>query len=88
MLELRNRLRHRGKNQGQDIETRDEHMENQDEDLSGPNDSDNAMDVNEIQVLYRRPKIKPVKTVKRNQNLTLRDTMYFSVEVSFYVVIK
>ena len=53
-------------------------MESQDEDLGGPNDSDNAMDVNEIQVLYRRPKIKPVKTVKRNQNLTLRDTMYFS----------
>ena len=50
-------------------------MESQDKDLSGPNDSDNAMDVNEIQVLYTRPKIKPVK---RNQNLTLKDTMYFS----------
>ena len=78
LLELRNRLRHRDRNQGKDIETRDEHMESQDEDLSGPNDSDNAMDVNKIQVLYRRPKIKPVKIVKRNQNLTLRDTMYFS----------
>ena len=78
LLELRNRLMHRDTNQGQDIETRDEHMESQDEDLCGPNDSDNAMGVNEIQVLYRRPKIKPVKTMKRNQNLTLRDTMYFS----------
>ena len=61
LLELRNRLRHRGRNQDQDIETRDEHMESQDEDLGGPNDSDNAIDVNEIQILYRRPKIKPVK---------------------------
>ena len=78
LLELRNCLRHRDRNQGQDIETRDENVESQDEDLGGPNDSDNAMDVNEIQVLYRRPKIKPVKTVKRNQNLTLSDTMYFS----------
>ena len=78
LLALRNRLRHRGRKQGQDIETRDERMESQDEGLSGPNDSDNAMGVNEIQVLYRRPRIKPVKTVKRNQNLTLRDTMYFS----------
>ena len=78
LLELRNMLRHRDRNQGQDMVTRDEHMESQDEGLSGPNDSDNAMDVNEIQVLYRRPKIKPVKTVKRNQNLTIRDTVYFS----------
>ena len=61
LLELRNRLRHRDRNQDQDIETRDEHMESQDEDLGGPNDSDNAMDVNEIQILYRRPKIKSVK---------------------------
>ena len=60
------------------METRDEHMERQDEDLSGQNDSDSAVDVNEIQVLYRRPKIKLVKSVKRNQNFTLRDTMYFS----------
>ena len=61
LLELRNRLRHRDRNQDQDIETRDEHMESQDEDLGGPNDSDNAMDVNEIQILNRRPKIKSVK---------------------------
>ena len=61
LLELRNRLRHRERNQDQDIETRDEHMESQDEDLGGPNDSDNTMDVNEIQILYRRPKIKSVK---------------------------
>ena len=61
LLELRNRLRHRDRNQDQDIGTRDEHMESQDEDLGGPNDSDNAMDVNEIQILYRRPKIKSVK---------------------------
>ena len=60
------------------METRDEHMERQDEDLNGQNDSDSAVDVNEIQVLYRRPKIKLVKSVKRNQNFTLRDTMYFS----------
>ena len=37
--------------------------------------SDNAMAVNEIQVLYRRPKIK---TVRSNQNLMLRDTKYFN----------
>ena len=61
LLELRNRLRHRDRNQDQDIETRDEHMESQDEDLDGPNDSDNAMDVNEIQILYRRLNIKSVK---------------------------
>ena len=53
-------------------------MESQDEGLSGLNDSDNAMDVNEIQVLCRRPKIKPVETVNRNQNRMLRDTIYFS----------
>ena len=61
LLELRNRLRHRDRNQYQDIETRDENMESQDEDLGGPNDSDNAIDVNEIQILCRRPKIKSVK---------------------------
>ena len=55
LLELRNRLRHRDRNQGQDIETRDEHMDSQDEDLGCPNDSDNEMDVNESQALYRRP---------------------------------
>ena len=38
LLELRNMLRHRGRKQGQDIETRDEHMGRQDEGLSGPND--------------------------------------------------
>ena len=57
LLEIRNRFRHRDRKQGQNIETRDEHMESQNEGLSGPNDSDNAMDVNEIQVLYRRPKL-------------------------------
>ena len=44
LLELRNRLRHRDRNQGQDVE-----MEGQDEGFDGQNDSDNAMDVNEIQ---------------------------------------
>ena len=39
-------------------------MESQDKGLSGPNDSDNAMDVNEIRVLYRRP--KTMKTVRGN----------------------
>ena len=33
LLELRNRLRHRDRNQGQDIETRDEHMASQDDSL-------------------------------------------------------
>ena len=51
-------------------------MDGQDMGLSGPNDSDNAMDANEIQVLYRRP--KTMKTLRRNQNLMFRDTMYFS----------
>ena len=53
-----------------------------------PNDLYNLMEVNEIQVLYRRPKTKPVKTVKRNQNLMLRDTIISVVKVSFYVVVK
>ena len=33
LLELRNGLRHRDRNQGQDIETRDKHMESQDADF-------------------------------------------------------
>ena len=41
LLEVRNWLRHKDRNQGQDMETRDEHMESEDEDLSGSNDSDN-----------------------------------------------
>ena len=77
-MDLRNRLRHRVRKQGQNIETRNEHTESQNEGLSGTNDSDNAMDVNEIQVFYRRPKIEPVETVNSNQNRLLRDTMYFS----------
>ena len=44
LLELRKRLRHRDRNQGQDVE-----MEGKDEGFDGQNDSDNAMDVNEIQ---------------------------------------
>ena len=44
LLEVRNRLRHSDRNQGQDIE-----MECQNEGFDGQIDSDNAMDVNEIQ---------------------------------------
>ena len=73
LLELRNRLRHRDRNQGQDIE-----MEGQDEGFDGQNDSDNAMDVNEIQSYCIRPKIMSVKTLSRNQKHLIGDTVYFS----------
>ena len=73
LLELRNRLRHRERNQDKDIE-----MEVQDEGFDGQNDSDNAMDVNEIQSFCIRPKITPVKTLSRNQKHLIGDTVYFS----------
>ena len=62
LLKVRNRLRHRDRNQGQDIE-----MECPNEGFDGQKDSDNAMDVNEIQSFCTRPKITSVRTLSRNQ---------------------
>ena len=73
LLELRNRSRHSVRKQGQDIE-----MEGQDEGFDGQNDSDNAMDVNEIQSFCIRPTITSVKTLSRNQKHLIGDTVYFS----------
>ena len=53
-------------------------MEGQDEGFDGQNDSDNAMDVNEIQSFCIRPKIMSVKTLSRNQKHLIEDTVYFS----------
>ena len=73
LLELRNRLRHRKRNQGQEIE-----MEGQDESFDSQDDLDNAMDVNMVQTFCTRPKITSVKTFNRYQKHILGDTMYFS----------
>ena len=60
-------------------------MEGQNEAFDGQDDSDNAIDVNEIQSFCTRPKLTLLK-LNRYKKHMLRDRMFLVAEVNNYVV--